>query len=99
MDTTIKPDATAGLNDTLDALTRRREALLRQAPGMERAANMADLYRIEAALWASLYESATDRLLWRAALAAEVHARQCAATWWRRAIAQATPATPAIPAI
>ena len=94
MDTTTEPRAAAQLNDTLDALTRGREGLLRQAPGVERAANMAELYRIEAALWASLHESATDRLLWRAALAAEAHARQCAATWWRRAIAEATPAIP-----
>jgi hypothetical protein len=94
MDTTTELRAAAQLNDTLDALTRRREAVLRQASGVERAANMADLYRIEAALWASVYESATDRLLWRAALAAEAHARHSAATWWRRAIAQATPAIP-----
>jgi hypothetical protein len=85
---TTEMTAFAQLDRALDVLMRRREVLLRQDPSVRRAAGMADLYRLEAQLWASVYEHATDRLSWRVALVAEVHARQCGATWWRRAMGQ-----------
>jgi hypothetical protein len=85
---TTEMTTAAKLDCALDVLIRRREVLLRQDPSVRRAADMADLYRLEAQLWASVYENAVDRLGWRAALAAEVQARRCAALWWRCAMGE-----------
>jgi hypothetical protein len=87
---TTEMTASAQLDSALDVLMRRREVLLRQMPSLGRAVGMADLYRLEAQVWASVYEHASDRLSWRAALAAEIHARECSSLWWRRAIGQRT---------
>jgi predicted DNA-binding ribbon-helix-helix protein len=87
---TTEMTTVAKLDCALDVLIRRREVLLRHDPSVRQAAGMADLYRLEAQLWASVYETAADRLVWRAGLAAEVHARQCAALWWRRAMGERT---------
>ncbi len=80
---------TVHIDVALDQLLRKRERLLAAAPCPERSIKIAALYRQEASLWSALFEHARLRVHWRAALAAEAHARQLARGWRRRAIAEA----------
>lgn len=69
----------------LDRLQRDREHALAGLPGLERSLRMAVLYELEARCWSTLFECTRTRVHWRAALAAEVGARQLARHWRRRA--------------
>lgn len=69
------------LDVALDELVREREWTLACGEGFEQAVRLAELYQLEARLWSSLFEHVRIRIYWRAALAAEAHARQCAAYW------------------
>ena len=73
----------------LDQLQQRRQRILAEAPGAARSTRMAELYEHEARCWSVLFEHTGTRVYWRAALAAEVHARQSARHWRRRATAEA----------
>ncbi len=69
----------------LDRLQRDREHILAGLPGLERSLRMVTLYELEARCWSTLFECTRTRVHWRAALAAEVGARQLAWHWRRRA--------------
>ena len=90
---------TSGVRDRVDAeldgLQREREQVMASAPGRERSQRMAELYELEAGWWSVLFEHARARVHWRAALAAEAHAKQCAQHWRRRAAAEAAAQEPA----
>lgn len=73
----------------LDRLQREREQAMTSAPGRERSQRMAELYELEAGWWSLLFEHTRARVHWRAALAAEAYAKQCAQHWRRRAAAEA----------
>lgn len=79
---------TVQLDVALDHLQRRRDAVLTDVGDPDRALRVAELYEVEARLWSTLFEHAEVRLIWRAALAAESHARLWARQWRRRAAAQ-----------
>jgi hypothetical protein len=80
--TATRSPHTAGIEVELDRVIRRREELLRAAPSSSRAELIADQFVLEAWLWSLTFERTPSRLMWRAALAAEAHARMCA-RWWR----------------
>lgn len=69
------------LDEQLEQLWRERE-LIAAGAAPDRRGQIADLYDEEAVLWSAMFEKATDRLFWRAALVAEAHARMWA-QWWR----------------
>lgn len=81
----------SGLDAELDLVSRERERLLRVSPSPARSQLIADLFDHEAWLWSQLFERTGSRLLWRAALAAEAHARISARSWRRRAALEETP--------
>ncbi|MDQ4039132.1 MAG: hypothetical protein M3313_12495, partial [Actinomycetota bacterium] len=87
--TATAPPITVGCVDAaLDRLQQHRERILAEAPGPVRSTRMAELYEQEARCWSVLFEHTRTRVYWRAALAAEVHARQSARHWRRRATAE-----------
>ncbi len=82
---TVSLPATKHLDAALDEIERRRELVTRNPVGAEPAFEVARLYELEARLWSVLFERARARLYWRAALAAEAHARLQAQQWRHRA--------------
>jgi len=86
---TATPTTVGSVNAALDQLQQHRERILAEVPGAVRSTRMAALYEFEAGLWSVLFEHTDTRVYWRAALAAEVHARQLARHWRRRATAEA----------
>jgi hypothetical protein len=80
--TTVQKPRTAAIEVELDRVYRQRESLFRAAPCATRAELIADQFDLEAWLWSLLFERTSSRLMWRAALAAEAHARM-SARWWR----------------
>ena len=80
------------IDDALDRVGRLRERLLADRAAVRRAERLALLFESEAAAWSQLYELAEERIVWRAALAAELAARRQAASWWRVAVDEAAPA-------
>ncbi len=81
--------STVHIDEALDQVQRHRERVLAEAPGVERSTRIAALYEREACLWSALFEFTRTRVYWRAALAAEIRARQLAWQWRRHAIAEA----------
>lgn len=78
-------DVILHLDEALERVTRRRERLLADPAVSTRAARIARLYEAEAQAWSQLYEVSSERIVWRAALVAELVARRHAAAWRRRA--------------
>lgn len=73
----------------LDRLQHEREQTMASGPGPERSQRMAELYELEAGWWSVLFEHTRARVHWRAALAAEAYAKQCARYWRHLAAAEA----------
>jgi len=86
--TTILPARTGAIELQLDELYREREQMLRTQPSPARSHLVADLFDHEAWLWSVLFETTRSRLTWRAALAAQAHARVSARSWRRHAAMQ-----------
>ena len=83
------------LDEALERVVRLRERLLAESEAPGRAERLALLFESEARAWSQVFELSSDRLVWRAALAAELVARQQARAWRRRAAAQgAAPVRP-----
>jgi len=80
---------TAGLDAALDEVQREQACVRRLSPSAARSHQMADLCAREARLWQVLFERTRSRVHWRAALAAELYARERARRWRRAATAQA----------
>jgi len=85
MSAPVTTPLTRRIDAALDRLQRDREHALVGLPGLERSLRMAALYELEARCWSTLFECTRTRVHWRAALAAEVRARQLARHWRRRA--------------
>jgi hypothetical protein len=90
--TTTGLPLTKGIDVEIDQVYRQREQLLRAEPNPARSQLIADLFDHEAWLWSVLFEYASTPLVWRAALAAEAHARVSARSWRRRAASGSTSA-------
>jgi hypothetical protein len=86
--TATRPPRTAAIEVELDRVLRQREELLRTKPCPARSEQIADQFDLEAWLWSTVFEKTSSRLMWRAALAAEAHARM-SARWWRLRAASA----------
>jgi hypothetical protein len=86
--TTIHPPRTGAIEAELDQLYRDREHLLRATPSPARSHLIADMFDQEAWLWSTLFETTRSRLMWRAALVAQAHARASARSWRRHAATQ-----------
>jgi len=69
------------LDVALEQLLRGREHVASWPASGFRDGEVARSFELEAQLWSVLFETADDRLLWRAALAAEAHARTWAAQY------------------
>ncbi|MDT0352913.1 hypothetical protein [Pseudonocardia charpentierae] len=69
------------LDEVVERLADVRDELLADELASDRAARLAEVFELEALAWSQLYELATLRLVWRAALAAEAGARANAARW------------------
>jgi hypothetical protein len=80
------------IDDALDRVGRTRERLLADRAVAGRAERLAMSFESEARAWSQLYELAEERIVWRAALAAELAARRQAVLWWRLAVEEAAPA-------
>lgn len=78
------------IDAALEQVQRHRERALAETAGPRRSVLIAELYEREARLWSALFAHTRIRVHWRAALAAEAYARQCARSW-RRAAEAATP--------
>jgi hypothetical protein len=83
--TATSPSMTARLDAALEDVLRRREVVWREPPSAGRSLRMVDLYEQEARLWSVLFQHSRTRVHWRAALVAEVCARQYARLWRRHA--------------
>ena len=83
------------LNEAVQRLFVLRDELLADEFAPDRAARLAVVFAAEAEAWSQLFELATLRLVWRAALAAEAGARANAARWARRAVAERAGGVPA----
>lgn len=86
--TAIHPPRTSAIETELDQLYRDRERLLRATPSPARSHLLADVFDHEALLWSTLFETTRSRLMWRAALVAQAHARVSARSWRRHAATQ-----------
>jgi hypothetical protein len=86
-----------GIDEVVDRVGRLRERLLADRATVGRAERLALLFESEARAWSQLYELAEERIVWRAALAAELAARRQAVLWWRVAVEEAAPAVIATP--
>ncbi len=64
------------IDDALDRVGRTRERLLADRAVAGRAERLAMSFESEARAWSQLYELAEERIVWRAALAAELAARR-----------------------
>lgn len=73
------------LDEALERVIRLREQLLADPLAEARAERLALLFESEARAWSQLFELTRLRPVWRAALAAELLARQQAAQWRERA--------------
>jgi hypothetical protein len=73
------------LDEVVERLGRVRDELLADEFAVNRAARLVAVFECEARAWSQLYELSTLRLVWRAALAAEMAARANAAVWAARA--------------
>jgi hypothetical protein len=73
------------LDGVVERLSGLRDELLADGCAPDRAARLAALFSAEAEAWSQLFELASLRLVWRAALAAEAGARANAALWAARA--------------
>ncbi|QJY44802.1 hypothetical protein [Pseudonocardia broussonetiae] len=73
------------LDEALERVIRLRERLLADPFAEARAERLALLFESEARAWSQLFELTRLRPVWRAALAAELLARQQAARWRERA--------------
>lgn len=80
--TATRPPRTAAIEVELDRVRRQREELLRTKPSPACSEEIAEQFDLEAWLWSMVFEKTSSRLMWRAALAAEAHARM-SARWWR----------------
>lgn len=96
--TAVYPSRTAAIEVELDRIYRQRESLFRAAPCALRAELIADQFDLEAWLWSRLFEKTSSRLMWRAALAAEAHARM-SARWWRSRAAGAVQGPGPVPTV
>ena len=81
----VCPPLTARLDAALDRVHQERTRVQREAPSALRSLRMAELWAREARLWQVLFAHSRVRVYWRAALVAEVHARECARRWLRDA--------------
>jgi hypothetical protein len=79
------------LDEVVERLAGVRDELLADELAGNRAARLTEVFELEALAWSQLYELATLRLVWRAALAAEAGARVNAARWAGR-VAREKPA-------
>lgn len=73
------------IDEAIERVINRREELLRNTAAPDRAERLSLLFDHEARLWSQLYETTSLRLVWRAALAAELGARGMALAWRRQA--------------
>lgn len=73
------------LDEALERVVRLREQLLADPYAEARAERLALLFESEARAWSQLFELTHVRAVWRAALVAELVARQRAARWRERA--------------
>lgn len=80
--TATRPPRTAAIEMEMARVCRQREELFRAKPSPARAEQIAEQFDLEAWLWSMVFEKTSSRLMWRAALAAEAHARM-SARWWR----------------
>ena len=74
-------DVLEHIDAALDRILRKQEQLLADPTARNRAARLAELYDAEARAWAHLFELSTDRMIWRAALVAQLVARRNATAW------------------
>lgn len=79
--TAVEATTANDLDAALDAIVREREWTLACTKGLDQAVRLAELYLVEARLWSTVFERVRIRLYWRAALAAEGHARIHARHW------------------
>ena len=84
------------LDEVVSRLASDRDELLADEFAPDRAARLAAVFEAEARAWSQLFELASLRLVWRAALAAEAGARANAARWAARAVQERTGAVPAV---
>lgn len=91
--TAIETTCTVDLDAALDAIVREREWAIASMTGLDQAVRLAELYQVEARLWSTLFEHVRVRMYWRAALAAEAHARIRASHWRNVAVARGVDAT------
>jgi hypothetical protein len=73
------------LDGVVERLSGLRDELLADECAPDRSGRLAAVFEAEAEAWSQLFELASLRLVWRAALAAEAGARANAALWARRA--------------
>jgi hypothetical protein len=85
------------IDEAMERIFSAREALLREPDAPDRAERLALLLDHEARLWSQLYEITSLRLVWRAALAAELGARGMARAWRRQAELDVIAPTAALP--
>lgn len=78
-------DVFAHLDEVVQRLAVVRDELLADEYAPDRAARLVAVFDAEAEAWSQLFELASLRLVWRAALAAEAGARANAACWETRA--------------
>lgn len=78
-----------GIDEAVGRSRRELERVLREPACAARALRIAELYATEADAWSQLFELTTVRPVWRAALVAEVVARQQARRWSAHAAALA----------
>jgi hypothetical protein len=69
------------LDEAVERVQRLRERLLADVEAWDRAGRLAVVFECEARLWSQLFVLCPRRLVCRAALAAEVFARQQARDW------------------
>ena len=76
------------LDEALERVARLQERLLADVDTPQRSERLALVFASEARLWSQLFELCSERLTWRAALAAEARARSAAHVWGRRAVTE-----------
>jgi hypothetical protein len=76
------------LDEAVERLSRLRDELLADEFAPDRSARLTVVFESEARAWSQVFELSSQRLVWRAALAAEAGARTNAALWARRAAAE-----------
>ncbi len=76
------------LDEAVERLSRLRDELLADECAPDRSARLTVVFESEARAWSQVFELSSQRLVWRAALAAEAGARTNAALWARRASAE-----------